>query len=58
MYTVGVVSHIWAPLTIVGFITLLNTPQVKLGWQKVKIKGPFFVPWIGVLAFWIWYFFG
>jgi hypothetical protein len=58
MYTVGVVTHIWASLTIVGLISLLNKPQVKAGLGTVQIHGKFYIPWIGVLAFWMWYFFG
>ena len=58
MYTVGVVSHIWATLTIVGIITLFDTPQVKLGLRTVQLSGKIYIPWIGVLAFWMWYFFG
>lgn len=58
MYTVGVVAHIWATLTIVGLIMLFNRPQVKAGLGTVQIYGKFYIPWIGVLAFWMWYFFG
>ena len=58
MYTVGVVAHIWAPLTIVGLISVLNRPEVKMGLRKWQIKGKFYIPWIGILAFWMWYFFG
>jgi hypothetical protein len=58
MYTVGVVSHIWATLTIVGIITLFDTPQVKAGLRTVQLSGKIYIPWIGVLAFWMWYFFG
>jgi len=58
MYTVGVVSHIWATLTIVGIITLFDTPQVKSGLRTVQLSGKIHIPWIGVLAFWMWYFFG
>ena len=58
MYTVGVVVHIWAPLTIVNLISLLNRTDVKHGFIKVQINGRFYIPWIGILAFWMWYFFG
>ena len=58
MYTVGVVSHIWATLTIVGIITLFDTPEVKMGLQKWQLSNKIFIPWIGILAFWMWYFFG
>ena len=58
MYTVGVVTHIWASLTIVGLILLFDRPEVKMGLQKWQLNGKFFIPWIGVLAFWMWYFFG
>ena len=58
MYTAGIVAHIWAPLTIVGLISLLNRTDVKRGFTTVRINGGFYIPWIGILAFWMWYFFG
>ena len=58
MYTVGVVAHIWAPLTILGIIALFDTPQVKSGLRQVQISGRCYIPWIGVRACWMWYFFG
>lgn len=58
MYTVGVVAHIWAILTILNIIVLLNDPKVKYMGAKITLNGYFFVAWIGVLAFWMWFFFG
>ena len=58
MYTVGIVAHLWAVLTILGIILLLNDPKVKYMGAKITFNSSFFVPWIGVLAFWMWFFFG
>ncbi len=43
MYTIGVVAHIWATLTIVGIITLFDTPQVKSGLRTVQLSGKIYI---------------
>lgn len=58
MHTVGAVSHLWAFLGVVGLFAMLGDPYVKAGLTKVNINGQFFVPWIGIIAYWMWVFVG
>jgi len=58
MHTVGAVSHLWAFLAVVGLFAVLDDPYVKAGLKTVKIGGEFFIPWIGIIAYWMWFFVG
>jgi hypothetical protein len=57
-YTVGVVAHAWAFLALIKVMALLGDPRVKIGLYKVNLEGTFFVPWIGILGFWMWVIYG
>jgi len=58
VYTAAVVAHLWALIAIFGFVLAITDTRVKLGLGRVKISPMFFAPFIGVLAFWMWFFVG
>ena len=55
MYTVGIVAHLWALLVIIGLIivgrdNVTNRINVSLG----RVVAPFVL----LIAYWNWFFFG
>lgn len=57
-YTVGTVAHGWVLMNALILIAQLNDPLVMHGRAKITIKGRFFIPWIGVIGFWMWAIYG
>jgi hypothetical protein len=58
MYTVGVVSHIMAIIGTINVLILLDDVRVKYYGATVRLNNKFVISWVGVTAFWMWYFFG
>ena len=54
MYTVGVISHFMTTLSISALVVFLADPRVKY----INIRPGAYVGPIGVIAFWMWFFFG
>ena len=50
MYTVGMVAHIWVVMVIIGLLTLTKNHTI-VPWKIVT-------PFILLIAYWNWYFFG
>jgi len=58
MYTAGVVFHIWVILVVIGVVQIFNDPRVKAGHLTPEFNSKIYIPFIGLLAFWMWIFFG
>ena len=55
MYTVGTVAHLWALLTVVALFAVGRDSVTR----RINISAwRLFTPWIMVLAYWNWHFFG
>jgi hypothetical protein len=57
-YTVGVVAHLWAAMTFLALIIYASDPLIKAGLKEIKLSNTFFVPWIGIIGFWMWVIYG
>ena len=58
MYTVGVVAHLWTVTSLLQIWLLLDDYRVKYLGAKITIGWSPSVSFIGVIAFWMWFFFG
>ena len=54
MHTIGVVSILWAVLSVLALGQLYDSVEVKYFKAKVTIKPIFFTPFIGVIFYIVW----
>jgi hypothetical protein len=58
MYTIGVVAHLWTIIGLLQIWLLLDDPRVKYHGAKITIGWIPMVASVGLIAFWMWFFFG